>query len=204
MSRSLTDDLKRYVERLNCDLLGIGRVNGSAVVVCGLRILDSVIDDAPSDEYYNLVITSSRMLDEIADRIEKFIVKRGYSACAMPASLEEGFSHRVAAASAGLGFIGRSGLLITEFGPRVRLASVLTDAPLICESSERSIHRDCLECGLCIESCPAGAISEKGFDRAACEFYNNVVLAEGKRYGACGICVKVCPCRRERPKSSQF
>ncbi len=190
MYRSLTDDLKRYSHRLNCALVGVGEVDGSKVVVCGIRMPDSVVNRAPSDEYYNLVISSSRMLDEIADRVEKFIAKSGYSARAVPASVEEGFSHKHAAASAGLGFIGTSALLITEFGPRVRLVSIVTNAPLICDDGVRA---DCLKCGLCIQSCPAGAISEKGFDTRACEFYNNKVLAQGGRYGACGICVKVCP-----------
>jgi len=190
MCQSLTDDLKRYSHALNCDLVSIGKVNGSKVVVCGLRMPDSVINTAPSNEYYNLVISSSRMLDEIADRVEKFVFKTGYSARAVPASVEEGFSHKHAAAFAGLGFIGISGLLITQFGPRVRLVSIVTNAPFIFNSGVRA---DCLKCGLCIQSCPAGAISEKGFDTTASEFYNNKVLAQGKNYGACGICVKVCP-----------
>ena len=41
------------------------------------------------------------------------------------------FPHKTAANMAGLGFIGKSVLFISnEFGPRVRLATVLTDAPL--------------------------------------------------------------------------
>lgn len=76
-------------------------------------------------------------------------------------------SLRHAAASAGLGFIGRNNLLIThEFGPRVRLAAVITDAVL--EASTRHAESKCGTCTACIEKCPGKAISLEGVDLRLC------------------------------------
>ena len=66
---------------------------------------------------------------------------------------------RIAAFIAGLGEIGYSKMLLTpEFGPRQRIAAVLTDMPLepdpIYESSKL-----CDRCMSCVKDCPTQAIS---------------------------------------------
>jgi epoxyqueuosine reductase QueG len=188
---SLTEEVKEYCRSLGGELVGIGRSHRGLVVVIGVRMADSVVEGAPSREYYELVISESRRLDEIAVMVERFLTARGYSAQAIPASREEGFSHKYAGVCAGLGFIGKSGLLITDFGPRVRLVSVCTDAPLEVDGVREG--SGCVGCNCCVCSCPVGAISDVSFDADACEFYNNRVLAQGGEYGACGVCVKVCP-----------
>ena len=63
------------------------------------------------------------------------------------------FNHKMAATSAGLGWIGKNGLLIsTDYGPRLSLATVLTDAPL--EPDAPMEHSLCGECMLCMKHCP--------------------------------------------------
>ena len=60
----------------------------------------------------------------------------------------------MAATSAGLGWIGKNGLLISpDHGPRLSLATVLTDARL--RPDEPIEHCLCGECMLCIEHCPS-------------------------------------------------
>lgn len=177
---------------LGADFAGIAPRGHHRVVVVGVRMLDEVVDGAPSKEYYELVVSESRRLDEIACGVAGFLVKGGYSARVIPASIESGFSHKHAGAACGLGFIGKSGLLLTVFGPRVRLASVCTDAPLVVDDAVGGVT-GCVECGACVARCPVGAIRDSSFDADACAWYNNRVLAQGGRYGACGICVRVCP-----------
>ena len=65
------------------------------------------------------------------------------------------------AVDAGLGELGRNGLLITpEFGPRVRLCKILTDIPLEPDKPiEFGVEAFCAECKLCAEKCEAKAIS---------------------------------------------
>jgi epoxyqueuosine reductase QueG len=80
-------------------------------------------------------------------------------------------NHKTVAAIAGLGNIGLSRLLVTpDFGPFVRLGSVITDASL---SSDRPMGQSpCDQCDLCRTACPAEAIQEDGtLDYRACAIH---------------------------------
>ncbi len=100
------------------------------------------------------------------------------------------FSYKHAAVAAGLGCIGRNGLLITEaFGPRVRLAALLTDAPF--EPTEASKKDTCKDCHACIRACPAQALelpkdeSPYAINKFACRTYRETGLT-------CSMCMKAC------------
>jgi epoxyqueuosine reductase len=124
----------------------------------------------------------------------------GYKALPLPSQgtpsdarfLDGLLSFKHAAVQAGLGVIGYSSLLLTpKYGPRLRLACLLTDAEL---PATRNQHNSpCDECaGLCIEACPAGALSlpESGrpyaMNKYACSAFRN-------GSGCCMACVSVCP-----------
>lgn len=64
------------------------------------------------------------------------------------------------AVDAGLGEVGRNGLLITpEFGPRVRLCKVLTDAPLMQDEPVAfGVEAFCQVCLKCARMCPSKSI----------------------------------------------
>lgn len=64
---------------------------------------------------------------------------------------------RIAATICGMGEIGYNKLLLTpEFGPRQRLAFIITDAPL--EPDPIFMGKICDRCMMCVKECPAGAI----------------------------------------------
>ncbi len=68
------------------------------------------------------------------------------------------FSHRYAAVAAGLGAIGLSGNVVTpEYGARIYLSSVITDAPL--EPDQPLDENPCDECKTCLNACPARFMS---------------------------------------------
>lgn len=101
------------------------------------------------------------------------------------------FSYKHTAQAAGMGALGKSSLLITpDFGPRVRLACCLTEADL--EPTGSASSRECGKCRLCIESCPAGALSEPpageayAINKSACNLFRSAG-------GACFECLRVCP-----------
>jgi epoxyqueuosine reductase len=118
------------------------------------------------------------------------------------------FSHRHAAVAAGLGELGINNLLLTpRYGPRVRLVSVITSAPLVVDPvTETGV---CLgeRCMRCVTDCPAGAFGElrklkmpgqtsplAGFDVEACRGYYN------RAGGHCGRqCMTRCPLARLAP-----
>ena len=97
----------------------------------------------------------------IAVQIAEFIREFGYSSRAHIDG-----SYRVVcplvARDAGLGEIGRMGLLMTpELGPRVRLAVVTTDLPLVVDERkpDHTMLDFCRECKKCADICPSRAIS---------------------------------------------
>ncbi len=72
--------------------------------------------------------------------------------------LTPSFSHRYGAAAAGLGVIGWSGNLLTpQYGARVLLESVLTDAEL--EPDPMLKESPCDGCRTCVKVCQAGFIA---------------------------------------------
>lgn len=90
--------------------------------------------------------------------LAKFIRFLGYKA--IPAGNGVGLSIPIAI-DAGLGELGRMGLLVTpKYGPRVRIAKIITDMPLLPDSPIRfGVTEFCQACKLCAEHCPSDSIS---------------------------------------------
>ena len=108
--------------------------------------------------------------------------------------LEAVFSYKHAGQCAGLGKIGWHSLLITpDFGSRVRLSCCLTEAELEAINPANSV--ECDGCGICIDSCPAKALSIPQHDelysinKFACSSYRNAA-------GGCSECMRSCPLSR--------
>lgn len=66
--------------------------------------------------------------------------------------------HKTVAARAGLGWIGKNCLLVTErYGSAVRLSSFLTNAPM---PAEKPVNESkCGKCTACVQKCPAKALT---------------------------------------------
>jgi reductive dehalogenase len=111
------------------------------------------------------------------------------------------------AMQAGLGDLGRNGLLITpKYGPRVRLSKLITDLPLVPDSPvDFGVTEFCDGCGACAEKCPSQSI-DYGERTAASK---NISNAEGvlkwpinaetcrvhwsRSKSDCSVCINVCP-----------
>ncbi len=178
----------------------------------GLKIDDETINNLDSDEgrlaYLNAYVDANNRLDEISEHVEKLLVGKGFDARAVNASyilpddrLVGEISHKFVANLAGLGWIGKSCLLITpEYGPRLRWVTVLTNMKLPVENRRLNCH--CGSCNLCVKNCPVNAFKdvefneqqprETRYDALLCKQYFDRLENEGKSR-LCGICVKVCP-----------
>jgi epoxyqueuosine reductase QueG len=110
-----------------------------------------------------------------------------------------GISTRHAAVEAGLGIIGKNSLLLTpRFGPRQRLAAVVTDARLTPDPKigREEADRICpTHCSACFKACPGGALSADGIDWKKC---NEIIRPHNGQYGysACSECMLSCPPHR--------
>lgn len=121
------------------------------------------------------------------------------------------------AAKAGVGRIGRNGLLIVDkggTGSACLLGIILTTLSLTPDEPDR---RSCMECDACVRRCPAGAIdSSGGLDAHKCLSYLTIeyrgelpaAAPLGDRVYGCDICQLVCPhnrpASRNRPPLPEF
>jgi epoxyqueuosine reductase QueG len=213
------------------DLEGLvsGKYSGYPRGVCLMRALEhDVIDgiwDGPTRAYFDQYHAVNAELAEAAAKVAALLEARGFCAQAVPptfhdAELDGGYakdlrtalSHKMLATRSGLGWIGKTDLLVSRsFGPRIRLASVLTDAPLpVCASPVT--ESECGSCELCVSACPGNAASgmawKVGIDRdeyfdphkcmETCRMFSRLRL--GEVISLCGICLCVCP-RGKRAKA---
>ncbi len=196
-------------------------VQGYPVAVSiGIALPHAIVDELPRRAERAVAVSYrahaydviNLRLDEVASRLAGALQRAGRSALPIPASERYDdericavFSHKLAAHLAGLGWIGKSCLLVTpEAGPRVRWASVLTDAPLA--PTGRPMAERCGNCRQCVEICPVGAFTgrpfreeeprEARYDARKCDRYF-AELAEPENRPVCGLCLYVCPYGRK-------
>ena len=222
MQAKFNDELKDIALREGMALFGVADITGIRHnfyfaddilndiphgISIGYRLSGKILDtikDSPTAIYSFHYKRVNILLDETALKVSAFIHAKGFNALPIPASQVidwEGqkaqVSHKLVAQKAGLGWIGRSGLLINpKYGAQVRYATILTDIPL--ETGAELRECSCGICSDCINVCPARAIKDKGEGLKL-----NDCLALLKEFSKrpnigqfiCGICVKACPGR---------
>lgn len=179
----------------------------------GIRLKDEIINkikEQPTPEYATHYRAVNAQIDIGLDRIRQWIQSRGFRAEIIPASkvlgkdqLVGNLSHKAVARLAGLGWIGKSLLLIHPiWGPRMRWGTILTDMPLI---PDNPLPNQCGSCIICTAACPVHAIKNVNTP----DFYQNPndgvnlseCLAKLRTFQQlpdinatiCGICIRVCP-----------
>lgn len=220
---NLNERIWTTLKEMGADLIGFADVpdlpadmTGGFVAAISIAVrLDpsvvSEISNGPTQHYYQEYGRVNELLGEQCRQIADLLTTCGRQAEAIVATtdnfdtrtLSVPLQHKTIATRAGLGWIGKSALLITEeYGPAVRLGSVLTDAGL--ETSEPIVTSRCGKCCKCVDSCPAGAISgsnwsvgaarESIYDAFACRAKAmNLSRAQGIESTICGICINACP-----------
>ncbi len=209
---SVKEEVKQFLKNYRVKIIGFGKIpttvekfeiteNYPRVIVFGYQIAKSVLNtikDSPTLIYKQHYKTVNWLLDQTAYHLVQFIVDKGFNALAIPASQtvdwqnQKGhISHKLLALESGLGYIGRSGLLVNpQFGAQVRYVSVLTDIEF---EPDEKISGDCGNCRKCIIACPAGAISEQGLDLKKClTKLREFSRIPGIGQYICGVCVRVC------------
>ncbi|KPK78158.1 MAG: hypothetical protein AMJ79_00585 [Phycisphaerae bacterium SM23_30] len=169
------------------------------------------INDGPTRRYYQEYRRANDFLADLSRQTAEMIQGRGFAARALATTVEDldyntlatEFAHKTAATRAGLGWIGKSALLITEkYGAALRLATVLTDAEL--PAGTPVTQSRCDDCRECVVHCPARAISgtnwQAGMPRetfydafACCETAQKLSEKAHIPSIICGICINVCP-----------
>jgi epoxyqueuosine reductase len=182
----------------------------------GIPLLKEIVDQLPDRRQRAVALNYrhhaydiiNQRLDITSSIISSFIQGEGYRVLPIPAAervddekICASFSHKLGARLAGLGWIGKSCLLVTsEHGPRVRWTSILTDAPL--KPTGIPMEERCGECTECVDICPTKAFTGRNFcigetretryEARKCEKYFDGMKAGGQ-LPVCGMCLYICP-----------
>ena len=190
-------------------------------ITLAVRLDDDLVDSiehGPHAAYYAEYSRINALLNELSENTAAHLQQEGYAAHWIPSSTRVDFEnilgefpHKTGAVRAGLGWIGRSSMLITrDFGPRVRLGTVLTDLPLAPEEAAKPLDRSyCGSCAKCVTACPVKAVKgevwtpglerDRMLDVLACDNWKKDNFPQFKGM-VCGICVSVCPYGKKRRK----
>ena len=219
----VTDELEKYSREHGADLFGVADLTLASefiaaecpawvgefpfAVSVGMSVSDIVLENHSPDEprdkslyFHHVYDVITPALDFLAYDLTRLLARKGYKAFAVPGSspwdhetIKGVLSHKLAAHLAGLGWIGKNCLLLTEaFGPRVRFVTVLTDAPL---KAGGPLDRPCGKCHVCIDTCPVHAFTGIEFKPSQSRDmrFDAFKCMQFRRDHACGICVSSCP-----------
>ncbi|MHB1653600.1 MAG: 4Fe-4S double cluster binding domain-containing protein [Desulfitobacteriaceae bacterium] len=227
-------EIKQKAVELGADLVGIAdlqRVNGistvpqellvpyTRAVVIAVAISPDVFEqirNEPTPLYVHHYQAANSLLDSINLRLQREILHEGFRAVAIPASQTVDkvnwmghISHKAMAKAAGLGWQGKSLLLVTpKYGPRVRLATLLTNAPF---EPDPLLPNRCGTCRKCKDACPAAAIKGASWEdhpqtREEALHFTRCVEKITEDFekrpeigkAICGVCISVCPWGKPR------
>ena len=169
------------------------------------------VSNGPTRRYYQEYNRANEFLSHLCEHAADSLKKNGHNAVIIEPTIADldfktlatRLPHKTVATRAGLGWVGKSGSLITkEYGAAVRLATVLSDAEF--ETAEPVNTSSCGDCEECVVHCPAKAMTgekweagmerEKIVDVFKCYDAIKVMVAKVEvPRPICGICTNVCP-----------
>jgi Uncharacterized Fe-S protein len=220
------EQLKEYITSLGASFVGYSYLYDKLpeylkefpyVITFGVRLSNAIIneiDDKPTFNYFNHYRSLNALIDQIGLRTSLFLQDNGYMAYTIGASQSipnapqpySGiFPHKTGAVVSGLGWIGKNGLFIhNEFGPRVRLGTILTNMEL--PYTNQITDSKCGSCNRCVKVCPAAALTgnewtigcsrEDVVNAQACSEFMNKNFKHIGRGSVCGLCIKTCPVKK--------
>jgi len=179
--RTITADIKKAASFFGASLAGVCKLDRDWVYSAAFPLRDpvSVPNELPGEYQFAIALAVEMDYDAIGcspSSPSSAATGLGYSKMAFTAGLLahhiRGLGYKAIACGndtacsipiaidAGLGELARNGLLITpQFGPRVRLAKVLTDMPLIPDRPiEFGVWDFCMQCEKCAVKCPSQSI----------------------------------------------
>ncbi len=220
----LTSELSSLLHNEGASLVGFGDISAldyqgfTSCVALAVKIPAKVIagiKNGPTRDYFDSYHELNARLNALAELVAKYLSDRGHRALPQTTTTvveSPGYRtpvpHKTCATRAGLGWIGKSALLVTEeYGPALRLSSVLTDAEFDSVSEPINVSR-CGSCTACASACPGHAINgalwdvnaprESLVDVEACRSAARALAWERlhERITLCGKCIEVCPYTR--------
>ena len=230
---TLNEELTENLKRNGASLVGFADLSdlpveardgfgyGISIAVMLNPEIVMMIAKGPSIEYYNEYNRVNRLLNQLAEHGAEILKASGFDALAKTQSIVKQdektkrtkLPHKTIATKAGLGWIGKCALMITEkYGAAIRITSVLTNARL--DTGTPIVDSRCGKCDDCKIICPAGAVTGKswkaGMDRD--DFFKALDCSAkihergrdlGLTGGTCGLCIWACPWTQKHLKKEK-
>ncbi len=194
----MKEKIKREAAFLGLDACGITSVDEKSVIVCLFPYFinfskGNLSRYAAIPDYHTII---HKYLETLAHNAEltDFEIFSDISP----------YNERLLAACAGLGVIGKNGLLINEkYGSYVFVGIIVLNS-LKLESDKPLTENHCLDCGKCLKACPGKALNDYGIDISKClseitqkkgdlnENEKKLIIKTGMVWG-CDVCSEVCP-----------
>jgi len=166
------------------------------------------LDHGPNQAYVDAYRRVNDELVAIGEACVALLRAHGHEAVRVDDDAPDGptdpeiFASKTAATQSGLGWIGKTALLVTpQYGSAVRLGTVFTDLELPCGTPVTAGR--CRSCRLCVDACPASAGRDVTwragmprhllYDCASCDAYQSTFPQYDE---ICGVCIWVCPYTR--------
>lgn len=219
------EHLRRFLEGLGASAWGIADITGlhSLASTYPRAISLGLSYDAPAEydeaAFHNVLVKKRDELDELVRSLTQFLQTEGVKYHVIPQARQDPdtligeFPHKLAATRAGMGWVGKNSLLVTrEFGPRIRLSTVLLGTPL--PADKPLCASRCGQCRLCVDACPYGFIKnslwQPGIGRDSlvdvfgCSRKREESVPSIGRKHTCGLCLLACPFGRSDGRRRRF
>jgi epoxyqueuosine reductase len=209
VSTSFWDHFEKKAREFDVDFIGYIPVNqnyifkglkvyGKNAIILGMEMKWDKIKTAPSAQCEIEVFRVYKVLGDVTIQLTEYLKQHGYKSEAHhPFGGKLLYGPHVVAA--GLGVMGRNGLIITpEFGPRQRWSIITTDAE-IQESLPRNLNElreFCESCGLCVEKCKGNAVYENPIQKAngiITHIDRSKCITSILNNNYCSYCLRICP-----------
>jgi epoxyqueuosine reductase len=211
-AQAWSEQVKDVARQHGADLVGIAAVRpewvfeGYAVpqrwvIMIGVAHAYDQMKTAPEPAAAAEVIRQYGRGNQAAKGLASWIREQGHDAVPHGGPMAGPMLLIPPAIECGFGELGKHGSIIhREFGSSFRLASVLTDLPLLADRADQfGADQFCLHCKVCSEACPPDAIlPAKTLVRGVVKWYVDFdkCLPYFNQSIGCGICVAVCPYSR--------
>ncbi len=208
-AKDWTNQLKAHVKTLDMELFGIARfrpewafegteIRQKWIIMIGVAHSYDHIKLAPKLRAGAEVVRQYGRGTKATKDIAIWIRERGWDAEPNAGPWAGPLLMIPPAIECGFGELGKHGSIINrEFGSSFRLASVLTDIPLIPTQKETyNVDDFCSRCQVCANACPPDAIlPEKAMVRGELKWYVDFdqCLPFFNEHAGCAICIAVCP-----------
>jgi len=216
-TNNLQEEIQRRLLGSGADLVGFADISGVrssinleqlTAVAIGIAYDSAVVDrlDSEIEAFETHLADTKDEMETVLEVCVQCLRQRDFKAWIhfskdLPGLLSD-FSHKMAATKAGLGWIGRSSLLVSsEFGCGIRLATVLTNAAFT--PGTPVTESRCGDCTECVKACPYGAIRgaawfpaierDELLDAFLCSRKREEHISRLGYKHPCGLCIKACP-----------